>query len=108
MRLSSRRSHNEVAYLAQHAGKSIALNHVEGNRNQNLMEDSRKDEGGQQAGPSLAKLVPCGDVDVPDHPVVHRHVPQRPILPNALSIPPRLYMQMHRPMYADIFVCASL
>lgn len=80
-----------VTYLPQHADKGVPLQHVKGHSNQDLVEHCGNQEGGQEASPPLADQVPGGDVHVPDHPMVHRHVPQGPVLANALSIPPCLY-----------------
>ena len=78
-------------HLSKHAKEGIALDPVQRHGNQDLMEYGRHEEGSQHPHISVAGGGLGGNVDVANHPMMNWHVPESPVLSNALSIPPGLY-----------------
>lgn len=100
-----------VAHLPNHAPEGIALDAMQRHSNQDLMEHSRNAKANQQAQPLFVPFGLSRDVDVLNHPLVNRHVPQGPILANALGIPPSLHAPCNQftcscmPLYACVHIC---
>ena len=64
---------------------------MQGEPHQELMPNCRQEED-EQACHELVGPNPDGRVvDMPQHPLVHRHVPQPPVLSHSLGVPPGLF-----------------
>ena len=78
------------AHLEHEAYKGPEADHVQRQPHQHLVEDGA-DEEDTAGRHGLGHAVPDGRVvDMPEQPLVHRHVPQPPVVADCGCIPPVL------------------
>ena len=74
--------------LAEHGAEGVQPGHVKRDGNEQLVEEGRKEEAREDRG-VLAEAGPeAREVEVANHPVVHRKVPELPVLLHRGRVPP--------------------
>ena len=74
--------------LAEHCPERVEARHVKGHRHEQLVQKGREEEAAEHCGVARGAGADAGKVEVSDHPIVYREVPELPVLLHRGRVPP--------------------